>query len=109
MLSRLRDQFLRRRTTACLLQLRCERLRLGRDFVPQYFNIDDFDPFSTSGSGANQVICYPPDSAQFVNGLHSNPWPTNCQEPQIWMAAVILNAPGAKDRRIPRSGCRRRI
>jgi predicted porin len=31
-------------------------IRAGRDFVPQYFNIDDFDPFSTSGSGASQVI-----------------------------------------------------
>ena len=31
-------------------------IRLGRDFTPQYFNIDDFDPFSTSGTGANQVL-----------------------------------------------------
>src|SRR5262249_38901116 len=26
------------------------------DFVPQYWNIDDFDPFSLSGSGASQVV-----------------------------------------------------
>jgi predicted porin len=31
-------------------------IRLGRDFAPQYFNIDDFDPFATSGSGVNQVL-----------------------------------------------------
>jgi predicted porin len=31
-------------------------LRLGRDFVPQYLNIADFDPFDLSGSGASQVL-----------------------------------------------------
>jgi predicted porin len=31
-------------------------IRLGRDFVPQYLNIDDFDPFGLSGSGVNQVL-----------------------------------------------------
>src|SRR6185295_14397284 len=31
-------------------------IRAGRDFVPQYLNIDDFDPFGLSGSGASQII-----------------------------------------------------
>lgn len=31
-------------------------LRLGRDFVPQYLNIADFDPFDLSGSGTSQVL-----------------------------------------------------
>ena len=31
-------------------------IRLGRDFVPQYLNIADFDPFDLSGSGASQVL-----------------------------------------------------
>ncbi|NRF71159.1 porin [Aquincola sp. S2] len=31
-------------------------IRLGRDFVPQYLNIADFDPFDLSGSGGSQVL-----------------------------------------------------
>lgn len=31
-------------------------IRLGRDFLPQYLNIADFDPFDLSGSGASQVL-----------------------------------------------------
>jgi predicted porin len=31
-------------------------IRLGRDFVPQYLNIADFDPFDLSGTGASQVL-----------------------------------------------------
>lgn len=31
-------------------------MRLGRDFVPQYLNIADFDPFDLSGSGTSQVL-----------------------------------------------------
>jgi predicted porin len=31
-------------------------LRLGRDFVPQYLNIANYDPFDLSGSGASQVL-----------------------------------------------------
>jgi len=31
-------------------------IRAGRDFVPQYLNIADFDPFDLSGSGASQVL-----------------------------------------------------
>lgn len=31
-------------------------IRAGRDFVPQYWNITNFDPFDLSGSGASQVL-----------------------------------------------------
>ena len=31
-------------------------IRLGRDFVPQYLNIANFDPFDLSGSGGSQVL-----------------------------------------------------
>jgi len=31
-------------------------IRIGRDFVPQYLNIADFDPFDLSGSGGSQII-----------------------------------------------------
>ncbi|BAL24861.1 porin [Azoarcus sp. KH32C] len=31
-------------------------IRLGRDFVPQYLNMADFDPFDLSGSGGSQVL-----------------------------------------------------
>ena len=31
-------------------------IRLGRDFVPQYLNIANFDPFDLSGSGSSQVL-----------------------------------------------------
>jgi predicted porin len=31
-------------------------IRLGRDFVPQYLNIANYDPFDLSGSGASQVL-----------------------------------------------------
>jgi len=31
-------------------------IRVGRDFVPQYLNIANYDPFDLSGSGASQVL-----------------------------------------------------
>ena len=31
-------------------------IRLGRDYVPQYMNLADFDPFDLSGSGGSQVL-----------------------------------------------------
>jgi predicted porin len=31
-------------------------IRLGRDFLPQYLNIPDFDPFDLSGTGTSQVL-----------------------------------------------------
>ncbi len=31
-------------------------LRLGRDFVPQYLNIANYDPFDLSGTGTSQVL-----------------------------------------------------
>jgi predicted porin len=31
-------------------------IRAGRDFVPQYLNIADFDPFDLSGTGGSQVL-----------------------------------------------------
>jgi hypothetical protein len=34
--------------------------------------------------------CYPPDSPQDPTGDHSHPFPDNCQQPQIWMAAINL-------------------
>jgi hypothetical protein len=50
---------------------------------------------------SGQVICYPPDSPENPNTSHQNPWPGACQEPQIWMAGVILNAAAAKDPSFP--------
>jgi hypothetical protein len=46
-------------------------------------------------SGANQAYCYPPDSAENPGGSHQAPWPNNCEEPQIWMEAVNLEAAAA--------------
>jgi len=31
-------------------------LRLGRDFVPQFWNLSDFDPFGTTGNGTTQTL-----------------------------------------------------
>lgn len=31
-------------------------LRIGRDFVPQFWNLTVFDPFGTKGAGANQML-----------------------------------------------------
>jgi hypothetical protein len=40
--------------------------------------------------GVPQVQCYPPDSAEAPGGAHGTPFPDNCQQPQIWMAAINL-------------------
>jgi hypothetical protein len=40
--------------------------------------------------GMAQVQCYPPDSAERPNGSHGDQFPANCQQPQIWMAAINL-------------------
>jgi hypothetical protein len=35
--------------------------------------------------------CYPADSLQDPNGAHQQPFDPNCQQPQIWMAAIDLS------------------
>ncbi|MFI5289927.1 MAG: hypothetical protein ACHQ17_09775, partial [Polyangia bacterium] len=45
-------------------------------------------------SGANQVQCYPPDSAEAPGASHGTQFPDNCQQPQIWMAAIDLTKAG---------------
>jgi hypothetical protein len=37
------------------------------------------------------VNCYPPESPENPDGAHSQPFPPNCTQPQIWMAAVSLD------------------
>ena len=39
----------------------------------------------------DQVNCYPPDSPQNLGGSHQQPLPPNCNQPQIWMAAINLS------------------
>jgi hypothetical protein len=41
--------------------------------------------------GQAQVQCYPPDSAEWPNGSHGDQFGNNCQQPQVWMAAVNLS------------------
>ena len=43
-----------------------------------------------SGQLVDQINCYPPDSPQNPTGSHTDPLPLNCNQPQIWMAAVDL-------------------
>ncbi|HZS40185.1 MAG TPA: hypothetical protein VFF06_25315 [Polyangia bacterium] len=42
--------------------------------------------------GVAQVQCYPADSAEDPGGAHRQPFAANCQQPQLWMAAVNLTA-----------------
>ncbi len=44
-----------------------------------------------NGNMVDQVNCYPPDSPQNLNGSHQQPLPPNCNQPQIWMAAINLS------------------
>ncbi len=44
-----------------------------------------------SGTLVDQVNCYPPDSPQNPTGSHTQPLPANCNQPQIWMAAINLS------------------
>ena len=37
------------------------------------------------------VQCYPPDSYEDPTGQHHDAFPTNCKQPQIWMAAINLS------------------
>ena len=43
------------------------------------------------GAPVDQINCYPPDSPQNLTGSHSQPLPGNCNQPQIWMAAINLS------------------
>jgi hypothetical protein len=45
----------------------------------------------TTVGGLPQVNCYPPDSPQNLVGSHTQPLPANCNQPQIWMAAINLS------------------
>jgi hypothetical protein len=40
---------------------------------------------------SGNVQCYPPDSAEDPGGQHGTPFPANCKQPQIWMAAINLS------------------
>jgi hypothetical protein len=44
------------------------------------------------GGIVDQVNCYPPDSPQNLTGSHQQPLPPNCNQPQIWMAAINLSS-----------------
>lgn len=41
-----------RRSTVSLMSRQWGELRVGRDFVPTYWNLTQFDPFGTAGSGS---------------------------------------------------------
>jgi hypothetical protein len=43
-------------------------------------------------NGQSQVQCYPPDEVHDPNGSHGQQFPDNCQQPQIWMAAINLSS-----------------
>jgi hypothetical protein len=43
-------------------------------------------------AGTNQVQCYPPDEVHDPGGSHGQQFPGNCQQPQIWMAAINLSS-----------------
>ena len=45
-----------------------------------------------SAKGGPLVNCYPPDSPENPTGSHTDPLPPNCNQPQIWMAAIDLDA-----------------
>jgi hypothetical protein len=44
-----------------------------------------------AGNMVDQVNCYPPDSPQNLSGSHTQPLPPNCNQPQLWMAAINLS------------------
>jgi hypothetical protein len=39
----------------------------------------------------NMFQCYPSDSLEDPGGQHRQPFPSGCQQPQIWMAAINLS------------------
>jgi hypothetical protein len=43
-------------------------------------------------NASGNVQCYPPDSAEDPGGQHGTPFPANCKQPQIWMAAINLSS-----------------
>jgi len=50
-------------------------------------------------SGAGQFQCYPPDSYEQAGAAHGTQFSAQCQQPQIWMAAIdvtVANAPQIK-------------
>jgi hypothetical protein len=44
-----------------------------------------------TGAMVDQINCFPPDSPQNLTGSHQQPLPPNCNQPQIWMAAINLS------------------
>jgi hypothetical protein len=49
----------------------------------------DYGLLVRNSTGGN-IQCYPPDSAEAPGGQHGTPFPSNCKQPQIWMAAINL-------------------
>ncbi len=54
--------------------------------VRNHVKVDD-----GTGTQVDQINCYPPDSPQNLTGSHQQPLPPNCNQPQIWMAAINLS------------------
>jgi hypothetical protein len=42
--------------------------------------------------GQPQIQCYPSDSAELPGGAHHQPFADNCEQPQLWMAAINLSS-----------------
>jgi hypothetical protein len=45
--------------------------------------------------------CYPPDSYMQPGGSHGMPFPDQCQQPKLWMAAISLSEPSNVDPSFP--------
>jgi hypothetical protein len=48
-------------------------------------------------AGQNLVQCYPPDDVEEPGASHGQQFPANCQQPQIWMAAINLSTAQASN------------
>jgi hypothetical protein len=52
--------------------------------------------FQIINQSGGKIQCYPPDDVENPppNDAHGMPFPNNCQQPQIWMAAINLTTAG---------------
>ena len=58
-----------RRSTVSLMGESWGELRLGRDYVPGFWNLSAFSPFGTNGIGSSSFLFYPVQSAARITNV----------------------------------------
>ena len=61
-----------RRSTVSLMGEKWGEVRLGRDYVPGFWNLSAFSPFGTNGIGSSSFLFYPVQSAARITNVRAS-------------------------------------